>query len=676
MQIARKNTKGVQKILSDPGMFRDVEAKARALSDPANAGKPITPTVEKALAEVHGYMDRVNTFRINALLSGPGTQEVNLVSNVINSFVIPAEEFIGGLSKGDRAMMVHATRTIQGYMAGLMDSVKAAGQAGWWDDALLDPHSLKVDDNALRGQIFEPKPGNAALSTVDKGVKLPQRGLMTMDEFFKQSQYRGRVFADANAEATAKRLKGPEREAFIKKYLAESYDEAGTATREDALLQARRATFTEPLEPGSFGAGIQQNAIKHPGLRFVIPFVRTPINILSQTYQHAPLVGRLSKRFRDDIAAGGPRAAQARGRQIMGFALTAGAGWLAANGMITGAGPQDPRIRENWMKNNQPYSFRVPQEDGSVSFISFARLEPLSNVFSIAADAVEIEADEYNESDTTPIYQALFLSIMDNTVNKTFTQGIYDFMSLAVGRPHEQEAAFNNMVASFVPNVLNQTNGDEALRETRTILDAMLSRTGLYNGVDPKRNILGEPIIRTLPKYDPLGLTVDDNRVIDPVLKEITRAAIANQSVAGEPSKRLAGPNKINLTEIRSDNNPNQTLYDEWLERTGTTKINGKNLRETLGELIESRDYRVAPGGDINVTGRGTKGSLIRSHIESFRSKARSEIPQLMDLIIAEKKGTGELLQIQSKRNRELFPSKFNPTNVLKKQTTFEDLLK
>jgi len=239
MQIARKSTKGIEKILSDPGMFRDVEAKARALSDPANAGKPITSTVEKALAEVHGFMDRVNTFRINALLSGPGTQEVNLVSNVINSFVIPAEEFIGGLSKGDRAMMVHATRTIQGYMAGLMDSVKAVGQAGWWDDAILDPHSLKVDDNALRGQIFEPKLGNAALSTVDKGVKLPQRGLMTIDEFFKQSQYRGRVLADANAEATAKRLKGPEREAFIKKYLAESYDEAGAATR--AMLSYKHA---------------------------------------------------------------------------------------------------------------------------------------------------------------------------------------------------------------------------------------------------------------------------------------------------------------------------------------------------------------------------------------------------------------------------------------------------
>jgi hypothetical protein len=638
-------------------MFKDVDAKAKAIADPANAGKPILTTTEAALKHLHGYMERLNSYRINALLSGPGTQEVNIISNAVNGFVIPTEQFLGGMSTGDVKMMTHATRQIQGYMAGLMDSVKAAGQAGWWDDAILDPYSQKLEDQSIMGQVLEPPSGNASLAKVDKGIKLPQRGLMTMDEFFKQSQYRGRVFADANAMANSKRLKGAEKTEFIQKYLKESYDEAGAATRADALLQARRATFTEPLEPGSFAESIQQNALTHPGTRFVVPFIRTPINLTSQTYQHAPLVGTLSKRFRDDIAAGGVRAAQARGRQILGTALVGIAGTMAAQGMITGAGPQDPRIRNVWLKNNQPYSFRIPQEDGSVSFVSYARLEPLSNVFSIAADAVEIAADEYNESDTTPMIQALFLSIMDNTINKTFTQGIYDFMSLFVGRPHEQKSAFQNMVASFVPNFLNQTNGDEALRETRDWVDAVLARTGLYNGIDPKRNVLGEPIIRTLPKYDPLGLTEDDNRVIDPVLKEITESAIHNQAVAGQPSKKIAGPNNIDLTDIESENNPNQTLYDEWLEKTGTTEINGKNLRETLTELIKTRDYLTAPQGNIGVNGRGTRGSLIRSSIEAFRTKARSEIPQLMDLIAAEKKGMGELLQKQSKRNRELFPS-------------------
>ena len=664
MQIARKSSDGISKILSDPSAFRDIDAVAKALADPKNAGKPITSVADAAFKKINGWMNKVNTFRINALLSGPGTQEVNLISNVINSFVIPAEQFLGGLAKGDRVMMVHATRQLQGYMLGMMDSVKAAGQAGWWNDAVLDPHSLKLEDDALL----------KSTTAIGKVITLPSRGLMTMDEFFKQSQYRGRVFADAHAEAAAKRLTGGEKEAFIKKYLVESYDEAGGGIREDALLQSRRATFTEPLEPG-LASMVQKAAIDHPTVRFFIPFVRTPINILSQTFQHAPILGTASKRFRADIAAGGARAAQARGRQIVGTALVGMAGYMAAQGHVVGAGPSDPRIRAAWLKNNQPYSFRIPQEDGSVQFVSFARLEPLSNIFSIAADAVEIMNDEYNESEQTNVMHAMLLSAMENTVNKTFTQGIYDAMSLFVGRPHEQERAAKNFVASFVPNVLNQTNGDDTLREARTYTDAVMSRTGMYNGVDPKRNVLGEPIIRALPKYDPLGITNKDIRVTDPVLQEITRAAIDNQSVAGAPSKRIPGPNRIDISAIRYEGNPDQTVYDRWLELTGEVKINGKTLREALEHQIGTRDYRVAPEGDINVAGTGTKGSIIRSIISSYREAAKAELPQLRKLIISEKQGTGALLQEQNKRNRDLFPRVTNPKPATGRRT-FEDLLK
>lgn len=661
MQIARKSSDGIKKILSDPAMFRDVDAKAKALADPKNAGKPITSVTDAALEKLHGWMDGINKFRINALLSGPGTQEVNIVSNMINSFVIPAEQFMGGLSKGDRAMMTHATRQLHGYMVGLMDSIKAAGQAGWWNDAVLDPHSLKLEDDALL----------KSTTALGKTITLPSRALMTMDEFFKQSQYRGRVFADAHAAAASKKLRGNEKTAFIKKYLAESYDEAGAAIREDALLQARRATFTEPLEPG-LASMIQKAAIDHPSVRFVIPFVRTPLNILSQTFQHAPLLGKLSGRYRADIAAGGVRAAQARGRQMMGTALVGIAGYLAAQGMIVGAGPTDPRIRKVWLKNNQPYSFRIPQEDGTVSFVSFARLEPLSNIFSVAADAVEIMNDDYNESEQRNVIHAITLSAMDNSVNKTFTQGIYDAMSLLVGKPHEQEMAAKNFVASFVPNVLNQLNGDESLREARTYTDAIMARTGLYNGVDPKRNVLGEPVIRTLPKYDPLGLTEEDRRVPDRVMEVITQAAINNQAVAGQPSSKIDGPSNIDIKDIRAEDNPDQTLYDQWIERTGTIKLSGKTLREALEEEMGPNGaITKAPMGSLGVSGSGTKGSIIRGIISSYRRAAKADIPQLQKLIISEKKGTGELLKLQQRDiRRELFPEGSGTRNLKSKPSS------
>ena len=670
MKMSVKGDDKLQAMLRDPALFKDIETAARAVADPANAGQSAIKTLEDTMGKLHGYMDRVNSFRINALLSGPGTQEVNIVSNLLNSFMVPTGQFAGAAMVGDRKLMVHAVRQFQGSFAGMRDSVGTALQTGWWDDAVLDPFNGKIEDDSLRGVI-------TGVSSVDKVLSAPSRALMTMDEFFKQASYRGRIFADASWEAGEKGLKGDEKAAYIKQKLKDSYDDKGAATNGEALLQAQRTTFTEALEPGSFGATIQNNAVKHPIARFVVPFVRTPINILSQTLQHAPGLGFASKRLRDDLKAGGVRAAQARGRQAIGLALTTMAVTMAAledengNRMITGSGPSNPAVRRAWMKNNQPYSFRITKEDGTVEFFSYARLEPLSNIFSIAADYIEISDDIYNESSKTPMAQAMLISVMENSVNKTFTQGIYDAMSLMVGRPHEREAATRQFVASFVPNILNQTNGDDTLRETRTIMDALLAKTHLYNGVDPKRNVLGEPVVRTLAKYDPLGLTESDRREIDVVMQEMTRVGIANQTTIGNPATRVTGPSLIDLSTIPFSDT--QSVYDRWIELTGTVEIGGKNLREQLEQTIRSPSYQRAPLGGVGSIGTN-KGTIIQRVVSNYRNKARGELPELQEIIRAERRLGASNNRAQADANRaSLFPQSTQP--LAPRPRTFEDLL-
>lgn len=665
MKMSVKGDDKLQAMLRDPATFKDIETAARAVADPANADASALKTLEDTMGQLHGYMDRVNSFRINALLSGPGTQEVNLVSNLINSVMVPVEQFIGGATSLDRQMMTHAIRQFQGSFAGMRDSVGTAIQAGWWDDAVLDPFNGKIEDDNLRGMI-------TGINGVDKVLSAPSRALMTMDEFFKQSSYRGRIFADAHAEAVEKGIKDVDRDAFIQQKLKDAYTEEGAATNGDALLQAQRTTFTEALEPGSFGAGIQTFAVKHPTMRFFVPFVRTPINILSQTLQHAPGIGFASKRLRDDLKAGGVRAAQARGRQAIGTALVGMSVYMASTGNITGSGPSNPTVRAAWLKNNQPYSFRIENDDGTVEWISYARLEPLSNIFSIFADAVEVMNDEYNESSKTPLVQAILISVMENTVNKTFTQGIYDAMSLMVGRPHEREAATRNFVASFVPSVLNQTNGDVTLRETRSILDAILAKTHLYNEVDPKRNVLGEPIVRTLPKYDPLGLTQADVREVDKVMQEMTRVGILNQTTIGNPGRRVPGPNNIDLSAIPYSDT--QSIYDRWVELTGTVEIGGKDLRQKLEQVMASSSYQRAPDGFIGASS-GTKGTIIQKVISGYRNKAKGQLPELRELIMSERRGGATLLRGQAQANRtSLFPQTTEPF-ANPRPRTFEDLL-
>ena len=56
---------------------------------------------------------------------------------------------------------------------------------------------------------------------------------------------------------------------------------------------------------------------------------------------------------------------------------------LASQGLLTGNGPADPELRKIWLRNNQPMSITRGK------FFSYASIEPLNLVFSLAADLAQ-----------------------------------------------------------------------------------------------------------------------------------------------------------------------------------------------------------------------------------------------------------------------------------------------
>lgn len=646
MKIDKSDDAVLKRVMDDPNLMGDIEAMANAHAMAKQNGEPVISALEKAASGFRQTLDIINNYRINALLSGPGTQEVNFVSNLINAFAIPTQQFIGGLTTFDASMMLNAVKTVQGMVATAYDSTDVALKALYNAEGILDPQNAKIEE-ALADKF--------AKTAVGQVMNTPSRLLLGMDEFFKQSAYRGRIFADASEIARKRGLKGKDKTDFIQGYIKNSFDETGKATRGEALLQAQRTTFTEQLHKGGLGAKLQTLAAGHPTIRFVVPFVRTPINILSTALQHVPVAGALSRRWREDFAFGGARRAQAIGKMVIGSALVTMAASHVAQGNITGSGPADPRIRKVWLKNNRPYSVRIEQEDGSVRWISYARYEPMGQLLALTADYAEIMNNKYQENASRNIPMAILMATAENSINKTFTQGIHEFMSILNDpSPYKRERALNNMLASFVPNALNQMNGDDAYREARTLMDAVWSRTGNFEKVDPKRNVLGEVVYRPLPKVDPLAVIYKDEVEIDPVMKQITDMAILNQTVAGQPNRTIAAPQepsgKIDLSEVPYSEN--QSLYDAWLERTGTIKIGGLNLRERLEKVIESHWYKDAPPGAVGVSNKDTKGGILKGVIQDYRKAAKADIPELVDLLAAAERGEARVLMDQVRKNR------------------------
>ena len=330
------------------------------------------------------------------------------------------------------------------------------------------------------------------------------------------------------------------------------------------------------------------------------------------------------------------RAAQARGKIMTGVALASVGYFLAGRGDFTGSGPTDPRIRAEWLKNNQPYSIKITREDGSFYWMSYQRFEPLANVLSIFADVNEIVSDPYNERENSKmnVAAALTLAVAENTVNKTFTQGLADLFAMMTGDPMKSERAFYNMAGSFVPNILNQTNGDEAFREVRNMADALQSRTGLFEDVDPKRNMLGEIIERPTPKYDPLGLTnIGKYREADGLIGELSRLSILDGSAFSAVGSNLVidGKNQ-NLKDIPYGDGP-QSVYDRIVELSSTTLIDGKNMRDTLTEFMSSDTYKTKLIDQRKgESARGTRQAAINKIIKAFRDKAKAETPEYLEL--------------------------------------------
>ena len=74
----------------------------------------------------------------------------------------------------------------------------------------------------------------------------------------------------------------------------------------------------------------------HPIGRLVLPFVRTPTNILRYTLERTPL-GVMSQDIRNMLKAGGPQASMAMARMQLGGAMLSLSGAMMAAGHDYGA---------------------------------------------------------------------------------------------------------------------------------------------------------------------------------------------------------------------------------------------------------------------------------------------------------------------------------------------------
>jgi hypothetical protein len=562
------------------------------------------------------------------------------------------------------------------------------------------------------------------------GARMPSRFLLGGDEFFKALSYRqyvrtemstqalrqgikdpkaiarfvesgldkhltdtGRAFSeenilrDANKIAEEKGLQFAEREKFVEDYVAKNYvkDESIKVDSEGrAVRMSDFGTGKDRLDLGERGAQyakinshtqdsdimslrtISKLIADNPWMSFVVPFVRTPTNILTFGVSRT-FLGFLNKdtleastmwkkSYREEMMSSQTTArkkAEMVGRLATATATTSALMWYVSTNQdfITGYGSKKREQRDaEKLGGFQEYSIRIPANTPVLNpnptdkHMSYQRLDPMATILGIMADLAEYR--KYDESGTDDAVSLIFSNIastiVNNITNKSYVQGLDNLFNVMRDPTKNGERFIGNIAGGFVPNILNQAQNyeeDRMLRETRGILDYMIKRTPLVKGskalgidpLSPRRNLLGET--ETVPSH---GL----NGVFNPIYQKEIPDNIIEQEIGSmgvgfsKPTELLGGSKDLDMRDFRNEDG-GQTAYDRMAELAGTVKINNRTLRQALEKLMGTSYYQGLPSAaEADETGqKSPRIKEIQKFLRAYRSRARSEMlreyPQL-----------------------------------------------
>lgn len=464
------------------------------------------------------FKDKLIELWYNSLLSGPQTHVVNVVSNTLTALgqlpehltaaAIGAGRAAAARKQVDRVLFSEVGARAAGLLAGTREGLAQAAR------------TFKTGEPSDFATKVEAQSQKAISGIKGEVLRIPTRALTAEDELFKAMARRMELHGLAVRQAGKEGLRGDAARKRAADLVANPTDEM----MERALDYGRYLTFQRPLGPAASKVAAFTEAM--PIAKLVLPFVRTPTNLIKFSIERSPFAPLL-KEWRSDIAAKGPRRDLAIAKAVVGTGLGAMVAEMAASGLITGGPPTD-RGRENMMRANgwQPYSFKVGDK-----YYSYSRLDPFSTTIGVAAD-MATKYDGLSESQKDDAAVMVVTSIMANLSNKTWLSGVSDMME-AINDPQRYAAGFGKRMAGslVVPTGVNQVTRsvDPVARQRDDYGDAIANRIpGLSDNLFPTRNVLGEPIVSEggvgPDILSPIWESTDRN---DPVIEKLLKARIS-----------------------------------------------------------------------------------------------------------------------------------------------------
>ena len=610
-------------------------------------------------------VDALNEFWIHNILGGFNT----LVVNTGGSYLHMVERSLIEVGAGTKTALTGkgAAQLRQGltqlvmehaYLGhALMNSLRALGKGRGMIDPARAVDEMK-DSIVIGTRDFDFTNPSSLLKQSDEGVGtyaanifgnvnrfIGGRGMAATDDFVKTMAFRGKLFSIVLEEnlAKAKTLKEMQ-EAIVKTHrdidgykaadgtripglVDQHIDSIGTGRPpsdkriQAALNEARESTFQGDYKTDIFGkAGKATGGLvgKNPVFRQIMPFVRTPANLLSHMAQRTPILQNTSNELKQMLASPNP-AVRNRALMIMnvGTTMWAGAFMMAGQDRLQGDGMIDYAQTNTTSTSAGKLADSVQfTEDGQR--YGFRKLDPYSRPLRIVAAAMDAVRNG-DAAQAMEHYALIAGATMKALIDMPTTQGITMIADViqdntggsGIGKLADKKLQSSYPYARLFGEIVRMSGNEEEIYaifpqsggefkggDTNVLFD-YLDRTtqraypGLQDPNDPL-DTKRDPIFgykRTKPQewgFAISGIPTKEGKA-EAVLEEIDRLGMTVT-----PPQPTVG--SVDLRKMTVKPNGTQTVYDYYQDLVGRIKppeFEGRTLYEELERIITSDEqYR------------------------------------------------------------------------------------
>lgn len=621
----------IQRVIDAGGKTVDEMVEVLSMADnPAAVNKAVD---EAAKA---GFKDVATEAWYASILSSPATQIVNLVGNGLNVFwnagIRTMTPVVGRVFGDQETTIAEAGWALYGAVQGARNGFVLAGKAlkssdfqleglGTLDKPVVTRRAISKETFNLTG------PMGTGMDWLGSVIRTPLRALTAGDAFFRATNYQMELQALAYRTARDEGLQGAEAANRMRQIIESPPEELVKQAESFSRVQ----TFTNDL--GKQGAALQTFANESMWTKLLIPFVRTPVNIIKNVGVNSPLAPFASS-VRADIRAGGARRDKAIAQITAGSSVMAATASLQAEGVITGAGPADRNLKRTLeLSGWKPFSVKIGD-----TYYAYNRLDPIGATIGIAAEFSEISGNA-TDSDFLDVATTATLAVAKNVASKTYLQGVSQFFNAlytAQTDPTKENRSLKrfavNLASGFMP--FSSLSGavergldpeqravELDLGTVNALMERIKSRTpGFSEDLPAVLNVFGEPVMNDG------GLVYN---IMSPVYTSVVKDdPIVDELVRIEMPLTMP-PNMIEGIRLTTQE------YHDYVKLAGKEfKANNKNYKQALEAEMRRSRYKRAT--------LEAKQISVKRITEGYRKGAKAEFikrnPEFADKLEAARK--------------------------------------